>query len=82
MKKRLIILMLALFTAVGCSFAQIIYTDEDPSHIRAESSGNFGVMVPMQGVSMDQWKFTPLGNGMLLLAGLGVGYLFRKRKEN
>ena len=39
-------------------------------------------MVPMQGVSVDQWKITPLGNGFLLLAGMGGAYLLSKRKKS
>lgn len=84
MKKSIVIIIIALL--VGCFkplSAQIIYTQEDAGiNPRAQMEGDLGVMVPMQGVSVDQWKITPLGNGLLLLAGMGGAYLLmRKRKE-
>ena len=82
MKKRLIAIMAVLFLTVGSAFAQVIITDEDVNHNRAEGDANaIGVMVPMQNVDMDQWKVAPLGSGVLLLAGLGAAYLARKRKK-
>lgn len=84
MKKSIVIIITALL--IGCFkplSAQIIYTEEDAGlNPRAQANGNFGVMVPMQGVSVDQWKITPLGNGFLLLAGMGGAYLLRKRKKS
>ena len=84
MKKSIVIIITALL--IGCFkplSAQIIYTEEDAGlSPRAQAQGDFNVMVPMQGVSLDQWKITPLGNGFLLLAGMGGAYLMmRKRKE-
>lgn len=84
MKKSIVIIITALL--IGCFkplSAQIIYTEEDAGlNPRAQAQGDFNVMVPMQGVSVDQWKITPLGNGFLLLAGMGGAYLMmRKRKE-
>ena len=84
MKKSIVIIITALL--IGCFkplSAQIIYTEEDAGlNPRAQAQGDFNVMVPMQGVSLDQWKITPLGNGFLLLAGMGGAYLMmRKRKE-
>lgn len=84
MKKSIVIIITAML--IGCFkplSAQIIYTQEDAGlNPRAQANGNFGVMVPMQGVSVDQWKITPLGNGLLLLAGLGGAYLLSKRKKS
>ena len=84
MKKSIVIIITALL--IGCFkplSAQIIYTEEDAGlNPRAQANGNFGVMVPMQGVSVDQWKITPLGNGFLLLAGMGGAYLLSKRKKS
>ena len=82
MKKKLIAIVAVLFMTVGTAFSQVIITDEDFNHNRAEGFPNdFGVMVPMQNVNMDQWKQAPLGSGLFLLAGLGAAYLLRKRKE-
>lgn len=84
MKKSIVIIITALL--IGCFkplSAQIIYTEEDAGlNPRAQAQGDFNVMVPMQGVSVDQWKITPLGNGFLLLAGMGGAYLLSKRKKS
>ena len=85
MKKRTIaiftIMMLALHPAIG----QIIFTDEDHgSHPRSgSSSSEINIMVPMQNANVDQWKeeIIPLGNGLLLLAGLGGAYLLKKKRS-
>ena len=82
MKKKLIAIVAVLLMTVGSAFSQVIITDEDVNHNRNEVSPNeFGVMVPGQGYAMDQYKYTPLDGGLLLLAGLGAAYLLRKRKE-
>ena len=63
-------------------FGQIIITEEDPNHNRAEqNTSNIGVMVLSEGVNYDQWKYATLDGGMLLLAGLGAAYLVGKRKK-
>ena len=84
MKKSIVIIIIAML--MGCFkplSAQIIYTEEDAGlNPRAQAQGDFNVMVPMQGVSLDQWKITPLGNGFLLLAGMGGAYLLSKRKKS
>ena len=82
MKKKLIAIVAVLFMTVGTAFSQVIITDEDFNHNRANTNPDFGVMVPMQNVNMDQWKQAPLGSGLFLLAGLGAAYLLRKRKED
>ena len=83
MKKKVIAIVAALFMTVGTAFSQVIITDEDVAHNRAQQNvTNFGVMVPAQGANMDQYKHAPLGSGILLLAGLGAAYLVRKRKED
>ena len=84
MKKSIVIIIIAML--IGCFkplSAQIIYTEEDAGiNPRAQADGNMGVMVPMQDVYMDQWKITPLGNGFLLLAGMGGAYLLSKRSKS
>ena len=58
MKKSIVIIIIAML--MGCFkplSAQIIYTEEDAGlNPRAQAQGDFNVMVPMQGVSVDQWK--------------------------
>jgi len=82
MKKKVIAITAALFLSAGAAFSQVILTDEDFNHNRAQKDAQeFGVMVPGQGLNMDQWKLAPLGNGVLLLAGLGAAYLLKKKKQ-
>ena len=82
MKKKMLTLMTVLLMDVGSAFAQVIITDEDVNNNRLNRDGDeIGVMVPRQNVDMDQWKIAPLGNGILLLAGLGAAYLAKKRKD-
>ena len=82
MKKRLIAIVAVLLMTVGTAFSQVIITDEDLNHHRADANPNdFGVMVPMEDSYLDQWKQAPLGSGVLLLTGLGAAYLLRKRKQ-
>ena len=83
MKKKMLTLMTVLLMAVGSAFAQVIITDEDVNANRGMSNPeNFGVMVPGQGLAMDQYKYAPLGSGVLLLAGMGAAYLIKKKKDN
>ena len=83
MKKSIIIIIVAmLFGCFKPVSGQIIYTQEDAGiNPRAQMEGNMGVMVPMQDAYMDQWKITPVGNGLLLLAGMGGAYLLSKRSK-
>lgn len=71
-----------MLMSVAPVFGQIIITEEDPNHNRAEqNTSNIGVMVPVEGAYYDQWKYAPLDGGILLLAGLGAAYLIGKRKK-
>lgn len=84
MKKRIITLVAVLFMAVVPAMSQVFVTDEELwESARAENSAEaIGVMVPMEDVYMDQWKFAPVGEGVFLLAGLAGAYLFSKRKKD
>jgi hypothetical protein len=85
MKKRTIIFLALLLLAIGNSFGQIVFTSEDQgTHLRQQTEGGtFGVMVPLQNVNYDQFKLemVPVGDGILLLLGLGGTYLLKKRKD-
>ena len=85
MKKRTIIFLALLLLAIGNSFGQIVYTSEDQgTHLRQQTeSGALGVMVPLQNANYDQFKLemVPVGDGILLLLGLGGAYLLKKRKD-
>ena len=77
--------VIAMLMAGKPAMSQIIYTKEDHgTHLRGISTDpNPGVMVPMQNVNLDQFTQTylPLGDGWLLLIGLGGGYLIKKGRD-
>jgi hypothetical protein len=85
MRKRTIVIVTILLMAMQSVMGQIIYTSEDQgTHLRGSSGDpNFGVMVPLQGLNYDQWTQTtvPLGEGLLLLVGLGGAYLLKKKSS-
>lgn len=84
MKKLCSILVIILSLNITPLFGQMILTEEDAGlNPRAGSSdpSSFGVMVPIQNVNYDQWEYLPLGNGLLLLAGLGGAYLLKKKRS-
>ena len=85
MKRRIIVITTLLMMFVGSSFGQIVYTQEDQGvHLRqTDESGTFGVMVPLQNVNYDQWKveIVPVGDGLVLLLGLGGAYLLKKKRS-
>ena len=84
MNKRTIIIATILLMAVQSVMGQIIYTREDQgTHLREGGKGELGVMVPLQNVEYDQWKleYVPVGDGLLLLVGLGGAYLLKKKRS-
>lgn len=84
MKKRIVLILTVLILGLQPIFGQIIYTDEDAGHhTRQVNTGTdvFGVMVPQQNIDADQWKVTPLSDGLLLLVGLGGAYLLKKKRS-
>lgn len=61
--------------------AQVFMIDDDANNGRADAGEGVSVIVPIHGVEYDQTNYTPLGGGTLLLAGLGVAYLMKKKHE-
>ena len=76
MKKLIMTIAIATMMAVPAT-AQVFLDDEDLNN-RSTNDG-FGVMVPEQNVTYDQ--YVPVGEGILLLAGLAGAYLVGKRKK-
>ena len=65
----------------GSMRAQVFIMDEDyGQNIRLKESESF-IPVPYQGTSLDEYLYAPLGEGWLLLAGLGGAYLLRKKSK-
>lgn len=83
MKKICYLVLITLSLSITPLFGQMILTEEDVNiNPRAgKSKPGFGVMVPVQNVDYDQWEYVPLGNGLLLLAGLGGAYLLKKKRS-
>ena len=73
MKKLIMTIAIATMMAAP-AMAQI----EDLNN-RADGASSLGVMVPEQNVTYDQ--YVPVGEGILLLAGLAGAYLVGKRKK-
>ncbi len=80
-------LMTAMFVAVmSLCNAQIFIKGGDEEELstrsgdRGDANGEW-IVVPTQGSTTDQYNFTPLGGGVLLLAGLAGAYAVAKRKK-
>jgi hypothetical protein len=80
MKKLIMTIAIATMMAVP-AMAQIFLDDEDLNNRGngASTIEGLGVMVPEQNVTYDQ--YVPVGEGILLLAGLAGAYLVGKRKK-
>ncbi len=72
-------MVLTMKPMMVCS--QVFLWDEETGSYRAGMSESEFNIVPYQGGDADQY-FTPLGEGLLLLGGLGVAYGFAKRKKS
>ena len=79
MMKKTVVLLTALFMAVVPLKAQVFIADDEFEGMMRLSESDFVLVVPQQASDADQ--VTPIGNGVLLLAGLGGAYLLRKRNK-
>lgn len=80
MKKTLTIFTLLLALAAPLHAQVFIMEDDGDLNPRDPNGGIvFNVMVPSEDVSNDQ--YIPLGNGLLLLSGLGGAYLLGKKRR-
>ena len=74
-----VLTMLTLWA--GPMHAQVFLMDDDQGeNIRVGGKENL-MPVPYQGTSLDEYLYAPLGEGWLLLAGLGGAYLLRKKSK-
>ena len=80
MKKRIITIVAALMMVTAPAMAQVFIMDEDEyNNGRVSDPAAFGVMVPEQDVTYDQ--YVPVGEGIVVLAGLAGAYLLGKRRK-
>ena len=82
MKKKIIAIATLMMMAVVPAMSQVFMDDEELNQNRGEMTDKeFGVMVPKTNVEYDQWKYTPMGEGIVLLAGLAGAYLIGNRRK-
>ncbi len=79
MKKRIIAITAALMMLAAPAMAQVFLDDESMNINRAESS-SMNIPNPAQYDSGDDW-YAPVGEGIVLLAGLAGAYLIGKRRK-
>ena len=79
MMKKIVVLLTVLFMTVGPMKAQVFIADDEFEGMMRKSDPDFVLVAPVQGLTTDQ--YLPLGNGVLLLAGLGGAYLLKKRNK-
>lgn len=80
MKKLILAITTILTLASAPAMAQVFLNDDDSYDNRTRlSEGELGVMVPSENVEIDQ--YLPVGEGILLLAGLAGAYLVGKRRK-
>ena len=78
MKKLIMTIAIATMLAVP-AMAQVFLDDESVNSDRLGSNGASFPYVPEQNVTYDQ--YSPIGGGVLLLAGLAGAYLIGKRRK-
>lgn len=79
MKKRIIAITTVLMLAAAPAMSQVFLDDEAVNSDRLGTNGANLPYVPEQNVTHDQ--YTPVGEGILLLAGLAGAYLIGKRRK-
>ena len=80
MKKRIIAIAAALMMATAPAMAQVFIMEDDDYNGNRAGVNSSGLSVDLPGVynSGDDW-YTPVGEGLFVLAGLAGAYLVGKR---
>jgi hypothetical protein len=81
MKKRIIAIATVLMLAAAPAMAQIFIMDDDEFNNRGYGDDKLIVDNPWS-YNLGQDIFTPVGEGIALLAGLAGAYLIGKRKKD
>jgi len=83
--KKGIALAIVLVTLLVAPLTAQVFLQKQKSDIspRATKTGNGQewIIVPVQGMDIDQYNFTPVGSGVVVLALLGGGYALLKRRK-
>ena len=80
MKKRIIAIAAALMMATAPAMAQVFIMEEDDYNGNRVGTTSLDVDLPGVYDSGDDW-FTPVGEGLFVLAGLAGAYLVGKRRK-
>ena len=80
MKKRIIAIAAALMMATAPAMAQVFIMEEDDYNGNRVGTTSLDVDLPGVYDSGDDW-FTPVGEGIFVLAGLAGAYLVGKRRK-
>ena len=79
LKKQLILIGILLSFSLSC-LSQIIYVEGEDAISQRNSTSSIDISNPWEhGLGSD--VYVPLGNGALLMTGLGFLYLMKKRKQ-
>lgn len=81
MKKKIMTILVAMFLTAGAAMSQVFITNDDENLRIEKDISEIGVMVPMQNVDFDQYKYVPMGEGLMVMVGMGACYLLGKRKK-
>ena len=82
MKKRIIAIAAALMMASAPAMAQVFIMEEDDYNGKRQNTPSGQLSVDLPGIynSGEDW-FTPVGEGIFVLAGLAGAYLVGKRRK-
>ena len=82
MKKRIIAMAAALMMATAPAMAQVFIMEEDDYNGKRQNTPSGQLSVDLPGIynSGEDW-FTPVGEGIFVLAGLAGAYLVGKRRK-
>lgn len=69
-----------LLLVAGAAKAQIFLSDFDQGENPRVEADDYGFIIGYEGGDLDQ--YVPLGDGLLLMVGLGGAYLMSKRNRN
>ncbi len=81
MNKIIMVLLTALLLSAGSLTAQVFIADDEFEGMMRQEESEFVLFVPVQAQDGDQ-SYSPIGSGVLLLAGMAGAYLLTKRKKD
>jgi len=76
---KIIVILAMSLMMVGSLQAQVFIQDDEFEGTLRTGYEDFELLTPVEGMEADQ--FTPLGDSVAVLVGLGGAYLIAKRKE-